>query len=156
AADKDGWVQLFNGQDLTGLQVDGSWRGQDGGLVSNASKSRGHTGKSFGNLRCRGELKVAARAMGIISARAEGTRGAGILVGKVDPSLGGHTKSGSVYQNILSKSEVVARWTRELVKPDTWFVAEFTVRGNEVVVWIDGTETARQTLADLPTVGAIA
>src|SRR5207244_3028726 len=87
-AGEPGWVQLFNGTDLTGLKVDGSWKVEDHVLVSDMPESRVFPLKSFGDFHCRIELKVAAETVGALDFRAQAGLGAGVVLGKMAPPRG--------------------------------------------------------------------
>lgn len=148
----DGWVQLFNGEDLTGwdtLLPDTS-KVENGAIVGKGVAYL-YTSKTYRNFHCRIEAKMNAQGAGGISFRTTALGGSRVVLGK-NPA-GGQT--GSITRLDGGKLDAGTFWKENLIKPDIWFTVDLVVRGSTVVVRVDDVETAQTTLERLSPFGAI-
>jgi Domain of Unknown Function (DUF1080) len=136
-ADDKGWVQLFNGKDLTGWKTPpkepGKWSVANGILVGRGA-DRSHLFSERGdyeNFIYRIEAKISDAGNSGQYFRAEFGPGwpkgyeAQINSTHPDPQ-----RTGSLY----GKAPV----TKKLVPPDTWFTQEVTAVGNHIIIKVNG------------------
>jgi formylglycine-generating enzyme required for sulfatase activity len=147
-ADAEGWVQLFNGKDLTGWKQlpaeKGGWRVENSILVA-----RGPGGNLFSergdyqDFQLRAEALIEADADSGIFLRAPFRRLAGQSPYEVQifGGPGGQYKTGSFWG--IPGAQV----PDPPVRPGEWFTLEATARGNELSVKVNGGPTT--TLKDL-------
>jgi uncharacterized protein (TIGR03067 family) len=139
AAKKDkGWVQLFNGKDLTGWKAHpknpGKWRVENGVIVSDGDKVSHLFSErdDYENFHYRIEAKISDKGNSGQYFRAQ--FGPGYPKGyeaqinstfPPDPQ-----RTGSLYN--------FAKITEKLVEPDTWFTQEVIAKGNHIQILVNG------------------
>ncbi len=135
-----GWVQLFNGKDLTGwkthFRVHGGWKVEGGAIVSRDQLAYLFSDKGdYQNFHLRSEVKMNSVGDG------------GIIFGvpfSVDWKPGSYqaqlglpyTPTGSLDQ--FPPWKVLHRAEAKLHKVDEWFVYEVVVRGNHIQILVNG------------------
>jgi hypothetical protein len=148
-AAEEGWVSLFNGRDLTGWKASenpGTFTVQDGAIVARGPRSHcfyvgdfnRHTFRDF-------ELKVDVmtrpKANGGIYILTEyqekGWPGKGFEVQVNNSFPGDPRRTGSLYE--------VQDVTQQLVKDDEWFTEHILVKGNTIIVRLNGKEVVNWT-----------
>lgn len=145
----DGWVQLFNGNDLQGWKKHPSdkakWEVVDGALVG-----RGPSGHLFSergdyaNFHFRIEARINDKGNSGQYFRA--TYAKGFPPGyeaQINANSGDPVRTGSLYPDQLaSDDERKATIVRDqLVKPDEWFTQEVIAVGNRIVIKLNGMTT---------------
>ncbi len=147
---KDKWVSLFNGRDLSGWKNHGDekWMVENGEIKGEAlTKAYGYlaTTKTYRDFQMKGKFK------------AEGTGNSGIFFHstlngvdikgvqvEVDPNPGKHT--GGLYEsdgrNWLVKPNEAAE---KALKVGEWNEIEFSVTGNRVVTYVNGVKAVDYT-----------
>ena len=149
AGDK-GWVQLFNGKDLTGWkwhpQSPGKWEVKDGCIVGSGEKaSHLFTDRDdFENFHYRIEAKISDKGNSGQYFRAKFAPG--YPPGYEAQINSTHTdtiRTGSLYPSgKLAKedrSKIVI--TDQLHKPDEWFTQEVIAQGNHIQILVNGKQT---------------
>jgi hypothetical protein len=136
-ADDKGWVQLFNGKDLTGWKTHpnepGKWAVVDGILVGRGP-DRSHLFSErgdFENFIYRIEAKISDKGNSGQYFRTE--FGPGYPKGyeaQINSTHPDPQRTGSLY----GKSPV----KKMLVPPDTWFTQEVTAVGNHIIIKVNG------------------
>ena len=132
--DEDGWISLFNGEDLSGWKVseDGKWHVAIGRIVANGPRSHLFTEQEFKNFDFETEVMTTAGSNSGIyfhtKFQEEGWPELGYEV-QVNQTQRDPVKSGSLYG-------VVKRFSTP-VKDDEWYTTRITVRGNAVTVRIN-------------------
>ncbi len=138
--DKKGWVQLFNGKDLTGWEVypkgTGPWKVEKGILIGSGSKNSHLFTKrdNYENFHYRIEAKINDKGNSGQYFRAQ--FGAGYPKGyeaQINSTHPDPQKTGSLWG--------LAPYKKMLVKPDTWFTQEVIARGNHIIIKVNGTTT---------------
>jgi WD40 repeat protein len=142
-----GWVQLFNGKDLTGwLFPEGDkWRVEKDALIGVAP---GYliSNQEYENFHCRINAKFNAESIGSFAFRGTSDLHGQACIGDEQTPI----KTGSLIIYSKPKNDPVAVWDKELVSPETWFDLEIIVRGKNVVVKVNGTTTADTYVENLP------
>ncbi len=155
----DGWVQLFNGKDLTGWkthpQQQGTWEVKDGILVGSTRLSHLFTDRyNFTNFHLRVELKINKGGdsgirfrtpFSLIFPRQPGWRvvpagGYGVVF----TDAHGTVRTGSIRRTNPPEA-AISLFTVEndaLTRPDEWQSLEVIASGNRTIVKIDGSEVA--------------
>jgi hypothetical protein len=148
--DGKGWVQLFNGKDLTGWKTHpddkGHWEVKDGAIVGSGSEV-GHLFTErgdFENFHIRVEAKISDKGNSGLFFRTQFQRSyprgyeAQINSTHVDP-----IRSGSLYPTMkLTKEERKKILVFEqLHKPDEWFTEEVIAKGNHIIIKVNGKTT---------------
>jgi hypothetical protein len=140
--DEKGWVQLFNGKDLTGWKVypkgTGEWKVEDGILIGSGPASHLFSERDdYENFRYR---VVASINDGGNSGQYFRTKfGPGFPKGyeaQINSTHRDPVKTGSLYG--FGKEATV---TDILVKPDTWFTQEVIADGNHIIIKVNGKTT---------------
>ncbi len=136
--DEPGWVQLFNGKDLTGWKVPSTntWEVADGAIVGRYTGSLVPlvSDREFSeNFHLRCETKFKELSHGSVQIR-RGTDGT---------VYGFFTEGGSFHSNSLDKPVISGQW--EKPPPDTWFVFEIIAKGRDATFKINGEEVAQVT-----------
>jgi len=137
SAEGDGWVQLFNGKDLTGWKPHpknpGKWRVEggvivsDGGSVSHLFSER----DNFENFHYRIEAKISDKGNSGQYFRTKFEPGYPKgYEAQINSTFPDAYKTGSLYGKVMIKDM--------LVKPDTWFVQEVIANGNHIIILVDG------------------
>ena len=146
---EDGWVQLFNGDDLTGWKKHpddkAKWQVVDGTLVG--SGPSGHLFSERGdytNFHFRIEAKINDKGNSGQYFRATYTNGFPPgYEAQINSTSGDPIRTGSLYPDKrASDDERKAMIVRgQLVKPDEWFTQEVIVVGNHIVIKLNGMTT---------------
>jgi hypothetical protein len=141
AQDGDGWVQLFNGKDLTGWKTfpgePGEWSVVDGCIVGKGAKtSHLFTEKGdYADFHYKVVAKISDKGNSGQYFRTKFAKGfppgyeAQINSTYPDPQ-----KTGSLYNFVKVKDQ--------LVEPDTWFTQEIIAEGNHIQILVNGKKTA--------------
>jgi hypothetical protein len=133
-----GWVQLFNGKDLTGWKTHpkspGKWRVEDGAIVS-GGKDVSHLFSERGdyeNFHYRIEAKINDKGNSGQYFRAKFAPGypPGYEAQINSTFPPDPQRTGSLYN--------LARVTEMLVPPDTWFTQEVIAKGNHIQILLNG------------------
>jgi serine/threonine protein kinase len=134
-----GWVQLFNGKDLTGWQPSDKWRVKDGILVGTGPGFL-ISQRTYHDFHCRLKFKPNAAAAASISFRGKSfeTHGEIALGNKLDLGM----KAGSFHFFSKAKSEWAAKWTQEHGDAGNWLELDLIVQGKKVHAKVNGTTTA--------------
>ena len=139
--EEDGWISLFNGQDLSGWRVNEdskSFRVEDGMIVVNGPRAHafyvGEDGKaSFRNFHFQAQVMTFPKANSGVyfhtRYQEEGWPNRGYEA-QVDNSHSDPKRTGGLY-NVRDNYEEVA-------KDNEWFKYEITVQGKHIVIKIDG------------------
>jgi hypothetical protein len=141
--DDKGWVQLFNGKDLTGWKVfesgTGNWKVEDGAIVGSGPASHlfSESGE-FANFHYRIEARIND---GGNSGQYFRTQfGPGFPKGyeaQINSTHRDKIKTGSLY---LPRVKEVLIF-EQLHKPDEWFTQEVIANGNHIVIKVNGKTT---------------
>lgn len=150
--DRDaGWVQLFNGKDLTGWKVypsgTGQWKVEDGAIFGSGMPSHLFTERGdFENFHYRIEAKIND---GGNSGQYFRTQfGPGFPKGyeaQINSTHRDPIKTGSLYPGFNPRlprdvrEKLLVR--EQLVKPDEWFTQEVIAQGNHIVILVNGKKT---------------
>ena len=147
------WVQLFNGKDLTGWKTHpnnpGSWRVEDGVLVS-GGRDVSHLFSERGDyqdFQFRVEARISDKGNSGQLFRAPFAPGypAGYEAQINSTFPFDPVRTGSLYpafnKKLTSEQRAKIIVSDELVKPDEWFTQEVTVRGNHIVIKVNGKTT---------------
>jgi hypothetical protein len=145
----DGWVQLFNGNDLTGWKKHpddkAKWDVVDGTLVG--SGSSGHLFSERGdyaNFHFRIEAKINDKGNSGQYFRATYTKGFPPgYEAQINSTSGDPIRTGSLYPDQLASDDerqaMIVRDQR--VKPDEWFTQEVIAVGNHIRIKLNGATT---------------
>lgn len=143
ADDKDdkGWVQLFNGKDLTGwkkYEGRGTWEVKDGILVGSGPASHLFSERGdYENFHFRIEAKINDKGNSGQYFRTQ--FGPGFPKGyeaQINSTGRDKVKTGSLY-NFGAKATV----TKILAPPDTWFTQEVIADGNHIIIKVKAETT---------------
>jgi len=139
----DGWIQLFNGKDLTGWktfdakQLEKVWYVKDGVLYSKG-RDTSHLFSEKGdyeNFHYRIEVKISEKGN---SGQYFRTKFAGGYPpgyeAQINSNFPDPQKTGSLYN--------FAKVTEMLVPPDTWFTQEVIANGKHIQILVNGKKTA--------------
>ncbi|HTK77522.1 MAG TPA: family 16 glycoside hydrolase, partial [Gemmataceae bacterium] len=135
-----GWVQLFNGHDLTGWQTHpdqpGDWRVENGVLIGRGPRSHLFSERgNYENFHLRVEAQINNHGNSGVYFRSEYGLGWGvhpkgyeaqIFEGDAEDPY----KTGSLYS--------LAKVTSDLVKSNTWFTLQVIAQGNRIIIKVDG------------------
>lgn len=156
---EEGFVQLFNGQDLTGWKTHpeqtGEWKVKDGVLVgSNVASYLFSDADQFENFHLRVEAKINRGGDSGIFFRAPFAMRPGRVANSLRPAGGyevelhrspGHQMpTGSLWNAESSGPPKVLSIPADgsLTKDDEWFVLEIIAQGNHFITKVNGTRTA--------------
>jgi len=150
-SDDAGWVQLFNGKDLTGWKVypegTGNWQVKDGAIVGSGRASHLFSERGdYENFHYRVEAKIND---GGNSGQYFRTQfGPGFPKGyeaQINSTQRDPIKTGSLYPAFNSKLRPEEREKllikEKLHKPDEWFTQEVIAQGNHIVIKVNGRTT---------------
>jgi serine/threonine protein kinase len=158
APESEGWVQLFNGKDLSGWKTHpdqpGQWKVKDGLLIGNAVQSYLYSeGNHFADFQLRIEARINNGGDSGIFLRTpfamrpgQGTdlRPAGGYEVELQENPTYLVKTGSVWDAGTSGAPK-SLWINNqapLTRPDEWFTLEIVAQGNHFVTKVNGTQTA--------------
>ena len=156
----DGWVQLFNGKDLTGWKTHpdspGNWSVQDGAIVGvGKTKEPSHLYSERGdyeNFHYRIEAKINDKGNSGQYFRAAFMKGYPKIgyEAQINSTHSDERKTGSLYR-LADVKEI-------LVPPDTWFTQEVIADGNHIIIKVNGKQTVdfTDTRPDAPKKGHFA
>jgi hypothetical protein len=153
AGDK-GWVQLFNGKDLTGWKAHpknpGKWRVESGAIVSGGMEvshlfsDRG----DYENFHYKIEAKISDKGNSGQYFRAKFAPGYPPgYEAQINSNSFDAIKTGSLYPSFKIPKEDRAEILKkilikeELVPPDTWFTQEVIANGNHIIIKVNGKTT---------------
>lgn len=138
-----GWVQLFNGKDLTGWKPHplepGTWQVEDQILLGSNGPGRLYSqGNNYHNFHLRMEVAITAGGSANVCVRADTPRPG--LLG--DPSgyaveFGNEQAGGFSFFDLVSR-KTVSRESQDTIKPDAWFMLEFIADGNRLITKVNG------------------
>jgi hypothetical protein len=149
--DDTGWVQIFNGKDLTGWKVypsgTGKWRVEDGVLIGSGPASHLFTERGdYENFRYRVEAKINDHGNSGQYFRAQ--FGPGFPQGyeaQINSTHRDPIRTGSLYPGGgLKVPRADYRKIcvfKQLHKPDEWFTQEVIAIGNHIVIKVNGHTT---------------
>jgi len=140
----DGWVQLFNGKDLTGWKAHpggkGSWDVKDQILVGKGQDAHLVTEKGpFGDFHLRAEVKhVVGEGSVIIREQSPQVLGAGyeVTIGSKGQE---YWNTGSIVKKFTktASGQMVVQ-LKQLTKADGWFTLEVIANGNRIQTFVNG------------------
>ena len=150
----DGWVQLFNGKDLTGWK-NAEWADDpckvEGGCLVAAGDVALYSVKEFKDFHCRIEIKVSKGAWGEWHFRCgRGGEGEGSTV--ISP---GHKTGGLWFAKAMKPVRLFNPAKDDGTLPDTWLTVEVMAVGKEVTVLVNGTKTTEMKVAELRATGRL-
>src|SRR5205807_10338810 len=135
-----GWVQLFNGKDLTGWQSHpknpGKWRVEDGVIVSDGLDVSHLFSKrdDYENFHYRIEAKIGDKGNSGQYFRAKFAPGYPPgYEAQINSNFPDNYKTGSLYGFVMSKEPPPP--------PDTWFTQEVIADGNHIIIKVNGKTT---------------
>ena len=153
AQDDRGWVQLFNGRDLTGWKTHpnnpGNWRVEDGVLVS-GGRDVSHLFSERGDyqdFQFRIEAKISDKGnSGQLFRAPFAPRYPAGYEAQINSTFPfDPVRTGSLYPAFNKKLSAEQRdkiiVTDELVKPDEWFTQEVIAEGNHIIIKLNGKKT---------------
>jgi hypothetical protein len=148
----DNWVQLFNGQDLTGWQLHpdqpGNWTVQDGLLVGKGANHYLYTSRGdYQNFWLRAEVKINSAGDGGILVRMAPPSDPPAKESGYEVQLTGDPAHRSPTASIIRHGAGPvggqrARGKSDLIRPDEWFVVDITVENGNVKVAINSRPVA--------------
>jgi hypothetical protein len=151
---KDGWVQLFNGKDLTGWKVypkgTGNWKVEDGCIVGSGKAShlfseRGDY-KDF-HFRVEAMINDKGNSGQYFHTKFEGGFPTG-WEAQINATHSDPIRTGSLYPDYRQKD---LRKIKELQvleaphKPDEWFTQEVICKGPKITILVNGKKTVEWT-----------
>jgi Domain of Unknown Function (DUF1080) len=151
-AGDQGWVQLFNGKDLTGWKVNdkspGKWEVKDGCIVGSGEKASHlfSDRDDYQNFHYRIEAKVSDKGNSGQYFRAKFAPGypPGYEV-QINSTHSDTIRTGSLYPSFDKKLAKEDRAkiiiTDQLHKPDEWFTQEVIAEGNHIRILVNGKQT---------------
>lgn len=154
-----GWVQLFNGQDLTGWKTHpdrpGDWKVKDGVLVgSNVASYLFSVAGQFEDFHLRVEAKINHGGDSGVFFRSPFVMRPGRVANSLRPAGGyevelhrspGHQMPTGSLWNAESTGPPKVLWITtvgSLTQDDEWFVLEIIAQGNHFITKVNGTQTA--------------
>jgi uncharacterized protein (TIGR03067 family) len=145
-----GWVQLFNGKDLTGWETGNlgdksRWNVRDGAIVGSNRAGLLHTRRSdFANFHLRAEMKVEAGRTAALWFRLPDVPVTSMEGGY--KSWVGNDPKWPMTGSLSVTDPKSSRWLHDirtpLVAPDTWFTLEIIADGPTLRIKVDDKETA--------------
>jgi hypothetical protein len=153
-AGEKGWVQLFNGKDLTGWKTHpknpGKWRVENGAIVSGGMdvshlfSDRG----DYENFHYRIEAKISNKGNSGQYFRAKFAPGYPPgYEAQINSNSFDAIKTGSLYPSFkipkADRAKILDKILikKELVPPDTWFTQEVVADGNHIIIKVNGKTT---------------
>ena len=131
---KDGWIQLFNGKDLTGWRIsdNGKWKVEEGEIVANGPRSHLFTDQEFKNfiLQGRGQNHARQQFRNLLPHEVPGNR----LAGK-RPRSPGQREPHRPGQN---RQPVQRRQTLQTpAKDNEWWTQTVIVKGRHIIIKVN-------------------
>lgn len=135
ATDEDGWVELFNGKDLTGWRFNenGKWKVEDGKIVVNGERSHLFTKREFKDFELRAEVMTTPGSNSGIYFHTKYQESGWPELGheaQVNCTHKDPVKTGSLY-NVKKNFECPH-------KDNKWFVYDIKVEGQHITLTVDG------------------
>jgi len=139
-----GWVQLFNGKDLSGWTSKnspfGTWKIEQGELIGQGNQARLRTEReNLSDFHLRVEAKYTGHAHLVIREQAD-TVGKGYTIFMGSKPAGFRTGALTTYFG--KKAGPLNPQEKELTKVDEWFTLEVIAKGNRLQVFVNGQRTA--------------
>jgi hypothetical protein len=147
----NGWVQLFNGKDLTGWKTHpddkAQWRVVDGAIVGSGPSGHLYSERGdYENFRFRIEAKINDKGNSGQYFRTSYSKGFPRgYEAQINATHGDPVRSGSLYPDSRDrysdeekKGMVVGD---QLIKPDEWFTQEVIADGNHIIIRLNGMTT---------------
>jgi uncharacterized protein (TIGR03067 family) len=141
--EEEGWVQLFNGKDLTGWTSKnspfGTWKVENGELIGQGNQARLRTERdNFTDFHLRIEAKHVAGASNVVIREQPdiAVKGYTIFIGNT-PGF----QTGALTTNLGNVALPTRPQEKELTKPDEWFKLEVIAKGNRLQVFVNGVRT---------------
>ncbi len=133
ADDKEGWISLFNGKDLSGWKASEGveWKVENGEIVTPPKRSHLFTEQEFKNFEYKVDCKTTPGSnsgLYIHTKYQDSFPDAGYEV-QVNQTQGDPVKSGSLYN--------VVKVFSSPVKDNEWYTYHITVKGKQIVVRIN-------------------
>ncbi len=132
---KDGWISMFDGKTLDGWKANenpGSWKAVDGAIVGDGPASHLFwMERECENCEFRAEVKLNHSGNSGMYLRT--AFGPGFPKGyeaQVENTSPDPQKTGSLYG--------ICKVTEQLVQDDTWWTQDITIKGNHVVIKVNG------------------
>ncbi|HEY1377969.1 MAG TPA: DUF1080 domain-containing protein [Gemmataceae bacterium] len=156
----DGFVQLFNGKDLTGWKTHpddkAKWEVVDGAIVGGGAVGHLYTERGdYENFVFRIEAKVNDHGNSGQYVRAKFTKGFPPgYEAQINATHGDRIKTGSLYPAFLKDRKEQKEFTEKYcvlnkppagAGPDEWFTQEVTADGNHITIKVNGTVTVDYT-----------
>lgn len=138
-----GWVQLFNGKDLTGWtnprQAFGPWKVDNGMLIGKGDQAFLRTERGpFGDFHLRMEARYIGTARLLLREQSPDVAGAGYQ-GMVENTIkGGFNTGGVALMHTKNAMGHFAVPTEVLTQRDQWFTLEVIANGNCLQTFVDG------------------
>jgi hypothetical protein len=153
--DGKGWVQLFNGKDLTGWKTSpahpGKWSVEDGVLIGRG-KDVSHLyseGGDYANFHAKIEANISDKGNSGFFVRAQFSDRPYPLgyEAQINSTHTDYIRTGSLYPSFKlpkeDREKIIVK--EQLVPPDTWFTMEVSARGNHLVIKVNGKMTVDYT-----------
>jgi hypothetical protein len=149
--DDAGWVQLFNGKDLTGWKVypsgTGQWKVEDGAIHGSGPASHLFSERGdYENFHFRIEAKISDKGNSGQYFRTQ--FGAGFPKGyeaQINSTGSDPIKTGSLYpafnRQLTGEAREKLLIKNQLAKPDEWFTQEVIAQGNHIIIKVNGKTT---------------
>jgi hypothetical protein len=154
---KDGWVQLFNGKDLTGWKTHpsspGDWKVEDGVLVGRGKASHLFSNRGdYKNFHYKVECQINDKGNSGQYFRTKFKKGFPTgYEAQINATHGDKVKSGSLYPDGRQKDMREAGTMKQIVvleaphKPDEWFTQEVICNGDKITILVNGKKTVEWT-----------
>jgi 3-keto-disaccharide hydrolase len=132
---KDGWISMFDGKTLNGWKANGnpgSWKAVDGAIVGDGPASHLFwMERECENCEFRAEVKLNHSGnSGMYFRTAFGPGFPKGYEAQVENTSPDPQKTGSLYG--------ICKVTDQLIQDDTWWTQDITVKGNHVVIKVNG------------------
>jgi hypothetical protein len=149
--EKEAWIELFNGKDLTGWKTHpddkAKWEVKDGAIVGTGPA--GHLFSERGdyeNFRYRVEAKIGDKANSGQYFRATFARAFPPgYEAQINSTHGDKIRTGSLYpdfrDNYTAEEKKQTLVFDQLVKPNEWFTQEVIAGGNHIIIKVNGKAT---------------
>lgn len=135
--DEEGWISLFNGKDLSGWRIgdaeQGQWEVRDGMIVAQGPRSHIFTEQEFKDFEFKAEVMTTPGSNSGIYFHTKYQETGWPMQGyesQVNVTQRDPVKTGSLY-NVVRLYETPA-------KDDLWWTQHIIVKGNRIIVKIDG------------------
>jgi len=135
AAAQDGWISMFDGKTLDGWKANenpGSWTVEDGCLAGHGERSHLFwMVQKCKDCEFKAEVKISDHGNSGMYFRAQFMKGfPKSYEAQVNSTHSDWKRTGSLYNFVNIK--------KELVPPDTWFTQHIIVKGNHIIIKVNG------------------